>query len=373
MKKAIISGGGTGGHIYPALAVARQLIEKGWEILYVGSETGLEKKIVSDEGFNFREICVAPLPRGFSIRIFNTGFKTVLGLLQSIRIINEYQPELVLGTGGFVAGPVVLAASLRGVPTIIHEQNVYPGLTNKLLSYFVDKIALNFAEADKYFPVKAAKKMVTSGNPVREIILNTTKEEGLRKFGFNSRTRTLLVFGGSQGSKSINSAMLELYDYYQHSRDIQIIHLTGDKNFKFILKELEKKGIDLSQNRNYKIMPYLSEIQLAYAVADLVIYRAGATGIAEITARGIPAILIPYPYSAEGHQEYNARTLEMHGAAFMISDKKLNGKLLIKKVEELINDKEKLKKMAIKSKKLGKPDATQKLVELIEEITLDFK
>src|SRR5690554_3559990 len=192
MKKVIISGGGTGGHIYPALAVAHKLIEKGWKVLYVGSETGLEKKIVMNEGLNFREICVAPLPRSFSPRIFSTGFKTVVGLVQSIRIINEYQPALVMGTGGFVAGPVVLAASLRGVPTVIHEQNVYPGLTNKLLSYFVDKIALNFAEADKYFPSKAANKMVISGNPVREIIINTKKEEGLRKFGFSSKIRTLL-------------------------------------------------------------------------------------------------------------------------------------------------------------------------------------
>lgn len=368
MKRAIITGGGTGGHIYPALAVANRLMEKGWDVLYIGSRTGLEGKIIPREGLAYQEVSVAPLPRRLTPRVLGAIFKTTTGIFQAFQLIKEYQPDVVLGTGGFVAGPVVLAATLKGIPTVIHEQNVYPGFTNKLLSYRVDRIALNFADADQFFSSNVREKLVVTGNPIREIILKTSKEEGLKEFGFSVHRKTLLVFGGSQGSMSINRAMLELYKYYENSREIQIIHLTGEKNYQQIMEEIKKRGIALDKNRNYKIMPYLSKMEFAYAVADLIIYRAGATGIAEITARGIPAILVPYPFAAENHQEYNARNLEKHGAAIMISDDQLNGKILINKIEDLIKNERKLKEMALNSKKLGQPDATEKLVKLVEEV-----
>lgn len=370
MKKAIITGGGTGGHIYPALAVANRLKEKGWEILYIGSRNGLEGRIIPPAGLPYKEVSVSPLPRKLTPRLFGAIYKTTGGLFQAMRILKDYQPDVVLGTGGFVAGPVVLAASLRGFPTVIHEQNVYPGFTNKLLSYRVDKIALNFADADQFFSRGNREKLVVTGNPIRDIIINTERKEGLQEFKFSPDKKTLLVFGGSQGAMSINKAMIEIYKYYENSRDLQIIHLTGEKTFKSIMEEVKKRGIDLEKNRNYRIMPYLTKMELAYAVADLIIYRAGATGIAEITTKGIPAILVPYPYAAENHQEYNARNLEKHGAAVMISDDNLSGEVLIKKIEELIKNERKLKEMAKNSKELGQPAAAEKLVKLIEEVAL---
>ncbi|HOA40730.1 MAG TPA: undecaprenyldiphospho-muramoylpentapeptide beta-N-acetylglucosaminyltransferase [Halanaerobiales bacterium] len=366
--KAIITGGGTGGHIYPALAIARALEERGWKILYLGSKGGLESTLVREEGFNYQEVQVAPLPRKLSVKLMSSVFKTMLGFFQARKLIKEFQPDVVLGTGGFVAGPVVLAASALKIPSIIHEQNVYPGFTNKLLARKVDIIALNFAAARDYFPEKIKARFVVTGNPVRQAILNTDKEIGLEKLSLERGKKTILVFGGSQGAMSINRAMLEVYKYYTESNKVQIIQITGEKNYQQVLQDIEDAGVKLKENRHYKIIPYLREMEYAYAVADLVVYRAGATGIAEITAKGIPAILIPYPYAAENHQEYNARNLEKQGAAEVILDRDLKGQVLIEKIEELLSNEDRLKEMAQNSKSLGKAEATENIVSLIQDL-----
>jgi UDP-N-acetylglucosamine--N-acetylmuramyl-(pentapeptide) pyrophosphoryl-undecaprenol N-acetylglucosamine transferase len=368
LKKAIITGGGTGGHIYPALAIARALRARDWDILYLGSNDGLEGEIIPAEGFAYQEVSVAPLPRKISVKLFTAILKTTQGLFQARRIIKSYQPDLVLGTGGFVAGPVVLAATLSKIPTIIHEQNVYPGFTNKLLARRVSAIALNFADAREYFLKDLKASFRVTGNPIREIILKTDRKMGQRELKLLSNRKTLLVFGGSQGSMSINKAMLDVYQHFSRNKEIQIIQITGKKNYQTVIDDIKKRGINLADNYHYRIMPYLNRMEYAYAVADLVVYRAGATGIAEITAKGIPAILIPYPYAAENHQEYNARDLVKHGAAEMILDRELNGELLIKKIEELLSNQSRLKEMAQKSRNLGKPEATTNIVKLIEEI-----
>lgn len=365
--RAIITGGGTGGHIYPALAVARALKEKGWDILYIGSKGGLERRLVPDEGFSYQEVEVLPLPRKLNIALFKAILLTCRGFFQARDLIKEYKPDIILGTGGFVAGPVVLAGSLRNIPTIIHEQNVYPGFTNRLLSYSVDKVALNFADAERYFSKKAKNKLVVTGNPIRRVILETDREKGLKAFKLNKNKKTIFVFGGSQGSASINEAMFEIY-YKLRDNDWQIIHITGEKNYQDIINELNDRGLNPVKNKNIKIMPYLKEIELAYAAADLIVYRAGATGLAEITACGIPAILVPYPYAAGNHQEYNARSLADHGAAIVIADDKLNGELLFRKISELINDKLKLLKMSRNSKRLAQLQATENLIKVIEDL-----
>ncbi|MFW5976368.1 MAG: undecaprenyldiphospho-muramoylpentapeptide beta-N-acetylglucosaminyltransferase [Bacillota bacterium] len=364
--KAIITGGGTGGHIYPAISVGNRLKEKGWELLYIGSENGLENKIVPENGINLETIEVAPLIRKISLQLFKTFYKSSRGYFQSRKIIKKFNPDIVFGTGGFVAGPVVLAGCMKKVPSLIHEQNVYPGLTNKLLSIFVEKIALNYEEAVKYFPLNIEEKSVVTGNPIRKNIIKTKKYTGIKKLGLVTYKKTLLVFGGSQGSKSINEAMYKVCKYYYNSNKLQIVYITGNKNYKKIKTKLKKKGIDL--DKNIKLKAYLNNMEWAYAAADLVVYRAGATGLSEITARGIPAILIPYPYAAGDHQTYNARNLEKEGAAEVISDDKLNGRILLKKIKKLLGDTSRLKEMRGNSKKLGIPDATEKIVNLIEEI-----
>lgn len=365
--KAIVTGGGTGGHIYPALAVARGLLEKDWEVLFVGSTNSLESRLIPEEGLPFQEIEVAPLSRKINLKLFSTLGKTVKGVFQARKIIKSFKPDAVLGTGGYVTGPVLLAASLLKYPTIIHEQNVYPGLTNRLLARFVDIIALNFTDAERYFPDRIKRKIKVTGNPIRDIIMKKTRQEGINGLGLLNNRKNILVFGGSQGALSINNSMVEVYKTYQESRVVQIIHLTGEKNYQSIIEKLEKESINLDKITHFKLMPYLKKIELAYAVADLIIYRAGATGIAEITARGIPAILIPYPYAAENHQEYNARTLEKHGAAIVIEDRELTGEKLVKNIKNLLENKEVLSKMAVNSKLLGKPEARDNLVRLVEE------
>ncbi|MEJ6950935.1 undecaprenyldiphospho-muramoylpentapeptide beta-N-acetylglucosaminyltransferase [Natronospora cellulosivora (SeqCode)] len=369
--KAIISGGGTGGHIYPALAVAKALKEKGWDILYIGSKGGLESDVVPREDINYREINVAPLIRKISPKLITATFKTSIGLLESFKIIKSYKADIVLGTGGFVAGPVVLAASLMNIPTIIHEQNVYPGFTNKLLAKRVNFIALNFEDAKKYFPKNTKAEYLLTGNPIRSIILETERKEGIKKMNLSTEKKTILVFGGSQGAMSINNAILDVYKNYlnKNKRSIpQIIHITGKKNYKQVLEKIKSEGININKLDNYKIMPYLSEMEYAYAVADLIVSRAGATGLAEITAKGIPAILVPYPHAAENHQEHNARTLEKNKAAKVLLDSDLNGETLFREIDNLINDDTKLNIMSENSKKLGKINARDMIVEAIEKL-----
>lgn len=372
--KILITGGGTGGHIYPALAVARSLEAKGWEILYLGSKGGLEGELVpNEEGLKYQEIDVSPLPRKISIKLISSVLKTSKGFIQAYRIIKKIKPDIVLGTGGFVAGPVVLAATTQKIPSLIHEQNVYPGFTNKLLARRVDMIALNFTAAKDFFSSNIKAKYRHTGNPIRKVILNTDRRTGLLNLNLESKRTTILVFGGSQGSMSINKSMVDVYQHFKNSNFIQIIQITGQKNYQKVINEVKNSGIQLKNYSHFKILPYLNQMEYAYAVADLIIYRAGATGIAEITAKGIPAILIPYPYAAENHQEYNARNLEKNGAAEVILDNDLSGPVLINMIEDLLKNRKKLSTMSNNSKKLGKPEATDNLVKLIEDMVYKNK
>lgn len=366
--KAIITGGGTGGHIYPALSISKALLKQDWQVLYVGSIGGLEGKIIPPENIPYREVAGAYLPRKLTPRLLSALLKTARGLLQARQLIKQYQPDLVLGTGGFVAGPVVLAASLAGIKTVIHEQNIYPGFTNRLLASRVDRIALNFKGAAQYFPRKSQDKLVVTGNPIREVILTTERSQGIKELDLVEHKKTMLVFGGSQGAQSINDAMIPVYKKYSQANWLQIIHLTGLNNYEQVLKQLRASGINLTEQDHYKILPYLDKMELAYAVADLIIYRAGATGLAEITAKGIPAILIPYPYSAENHQEYNARNLAEKGAAIVINQQDLTGDLLKAEIQGLFRDQARLTVMSSNSKKIGKPAAVADIIEMIKEI-----
>ena len=366
--RIVITGGGTGGHIYPALAVALILKDKGWDILYIGSSNSLEEKIAKEWGLKFESVNVAPLPRKLTYKLFKSAASNFKGLYQSRKIINEFNADLVFGTGGFVTGSVVLAAFLKGVPTLIHEQNVYPGLTNKLLSYLVDKIAVNFVDAKEYFSGKVNNKIVHTGNPVRDDIIKTKRKDGIKYFDFSFDKKTLLIFGGSQGSVSINKAVLGIYEYVLAKNDIQLIHITGKNNYEKQLNYINKKGINLKKYAHIKIIPYLDHMEYAYAAADLVISRAGATGIAEITVKGLASILIPYPFATGDHQMYNAKSLSKHGAAKVIAEKNLDKDILLKNFKRIIEDKKLLKKMSKKSKKLGERNAANKIVAELEDL-----
>jgi len=362
--KALITGGGTGGHIYPALSVADKLSEKDWEIEYVGNTDSLEEDIIDGTDYEFHSVQVLPLPRSLNFDLFKSIFISLKAVITSYKLIKKIKPDVVFGTGGYVTGPVLLAAYLNRIPTVIHEQNIYPGITNKLLAFFVNKIAVNNIEAARYFTGKAKNKIIETGNPIRSEIINTSKEEGIKKLGLKDEYKTLFIMGGSQGSETINKALVDAIDDVMNIDKLQIILITGKNNYEDVVNQLKDKT--KKYEKRLMIMPYLNNIEWAYAAADLIIYRAGATGIAEITGRGLPAILIPFPYSAEGHQEVNAKFMEENGAAVMVDDEKFDGDVLFKLVNEIFADEKRLSEMGKKSKKLSKLKASQNIVEIIE-------
>ena len=363
MRRVIISGGGTGGHIYPAITIARAIADiEPTEFLYVGSKIGLENTLIPKEGLPFVTLDVRGLERKISFRNLVTLGKTAGSLFKAESIIRHFKPDVVIGTGGFVCGPVLLAASLSGIPTLIQEQNVIPGVTNTILSKFVNRVALGYREAADRFKKKDI--LVYTGNPVRKDILTVTKEEGRAYLGLDANKFTLLVAGGSRGARSINTAMIEVHKYFKDDDTIQILHVTGDHEYDRVVKQLD--GIDGKgrYGKGSRIIPYLHHMPSALAAADLAVYRAGAVGLAELTVRGVPSILIPYPYAAEDHQRYNAQALVLCGAAKMILDKMLTGRDLLEEILHLKEDPGALVSMAQASKALGKPQAAHDIAEL---------
>lgn len=363
--RVLISGGGTGGHIYPAVTIARAIAARApeAEILFAGTRQGLEADIVPKEGFAFTTIEAGGLERRLSFSNVRTVLRTLAGLGQSLRIIRRFRPDIVIGTGGYVCGPVLLMASLLGIPAMIQEQNVIPGVTNKILARFVDKVAAGYAEAAPFFG-GAADKVVVTGNPVRPDVLAATRAEALAALGLKDGKTTLLTVGGSRGARSVNTAMIEVHRRFAGRDDIQILHVSGQSEYNNIVGLINQAGIDLPTNGNISIVPYLYNMPQALAVADVAIFRAGAVGLAELTARGIPAVLVPYPHAAENHQEFNARALEHQGAAVVIRDADLTGTVLADTIEGLLADREKLQAMARASKKMGRPEAADKIAEI---------
>ncbi|SHE54835.1 MULTISPECIES: undecaprenyldiphospho-muramoylpentapeptide beta-N-acetylglucosaminyltransferase [Caloramator] len=363
--KVIITGGGTGGHIYPGVAIAKKIQEKykGAEIIFVGSENGLEGKLVPKEGFKIKLIPVEGLNKRISFGTFKSVIKVLKGFGKAGKIINEFKPDVVIGTGGYVCGPVVMQAALKGIPTIIHEQNAFPGVTNKILSHFVDRIAITFRESEKYFP---KNKVVYTGNPIRKQILMANKEQAISSMGLEKNKPIVLVVGGSRGAKNINIAVVDIINEL-YKNGIQLIFITGENNYNEVIEKVKSK-YQINNMKGIKILPYVYNMHDALAASDLIISRAGATIISEITALGKPSILIPSPYVANNHQEYNARALEEKGACIVIKESELKNDILKEQVLNIVKNKEILLNMANASKKLSKLDAADNIVNLIEEI-----
>ena len=358
--KIIVSGGGTGGHIYPALTLIDAIKNKkpDAEFLYVGTEKGLEADIVPKAGINFTALKLeGGLERRFTLENISRVADAIWSIKRASDIVKNFKPDAVVGTGGYVCGPILLAASLMKVPTLIQEQNAVAGVTNKILSKFVKKIAVGTKDALKNFP---ADKTIYTGNPIRKEVLAAKKSDGLKEFNFTDDKPIVLISGGSRGARSINNAMIDVLKSAAQKNSAQFLHVTGKGEFDSVMKKLS--DVDAP---NIRIMPYLYNMPTAMAMADLAIFRAGATGLAELTARGIPAILIPYPYAAENHQEFNARSLVEAGAARMILNKDLTAELLEKNLDELLSSPEKSKSMAAASLSLGKPNATDEIADLI--------
>lgn len=365
--RVMLTGGGTGGHIYPAIAIGQAIKNAKPEttFLYVGTNSGMEHKIVPEVGFPFIPIDVVGWQRKISFQGLQAGIKAVRSLIKAQKIISTFQPDLVIGTGGYVCLPVVWAAARKKIPTYIHEQNAVPGLTNRFLAPKVDGVMLTFEASKKYFPLKIAKKLHLTGLPIRPEIMSVKRQEGLKFFDFTANKLTVLGLGGSRGAHNINQAMVTLCKKFCQDPRLQIIHLTGEKGYEDFIQRLSREGIDVGNCGNIIIKPYLNEMEYALACADLCISRAGAGFLSEMTAKGIPAILIPYPHATGNHQEYNALALVQDGAAEIIRDQELTGEVLIQRVDKILFDEQQRKVMAANSLQAGKPEAIEKILQII--------
>lgn len=357
--RVIISGGGTGGHIYPGIALAQELKKVPAEILFVGRYRGLESQIVKEYGFLFYGIPAEGIVGRRFHRIIIAFWKLLYASVRTFLLFLGYRPRVVVGTGGYVCGPVVGVAILMGIPTIIQEQNLMPGFTNRILGRWARKIAVSFPESADYFP---RKKVVVTGNPVRRAIIMASKSKAREEMELDDRF-TLLVMGGSQGAYRINQAMIEAISLITNE-NYQIIFLTGEGDYSRVNQEVNRIN---PLKLKIIIHPYLTDIASALAASDLVIARSGAMTIAEITARALPAILIPFPHATHQHQEYNARWLEKRGAAVVIPEAMLSGEMLAATVRELARDSCRREEMAIASGECGHPEATEVITRLIIE------
>ncbi len=359
--KVIITGGGTGGHIYPAIAIAKGLQNRlgQTEILYVGAKGGMEEELAHLEGYEFLGIDVAGLDRSSILRSARSVVKSCFGYFQAREIIKNYKPQLVIGTGGYVCGPVVLAAALGNIPTVVHEQNALPGLSIKILARYVDAICLTFEEAGKYLSYPG--KIFVTGLPVRPKFLAAEKTTAQARLGLVPDKKTVLITGGSQGSRVINQATAGIWQCLC-VLDCQIIHITGPKLFEETLEEAKKQGLD--QKESLHILPYLHEMQDALAAADIIVGRAGASFLAEVMAVGRASILVPYPYAAGNHQMYNALAMERLGAAEIIAQKDLNSEKLLVAVKKILTDDRLQEKMAGAATLLGNKNALADIVDV---------
>ncbi len=359
--RVLICGGGTGGHIYPGLALARYLLDqdKNSQILFVGTNRGLETRVIPRAGFNLEVLPV----RAFTKSTLQDKTTTVLDLFRSIKqardIIKNFKPQVVVGTGGYAAAPVCVASILQRLPVILHEQNAIPGRTNRLLGSKVRRICVSFSDTQKYFP---RERTIFTGNPRASEVAHISKEEGKKRLKeLDPQLKTMLVFGGSQGAKRLNQVMVEFIRKKTIPLGYQILYITGELYYDEIISELKE-----TDTNRLIIKPYLDDMPAAMAASDIAITRAGATAIAELTAIGLPAILVPSPNVAHNHQYYNALMLENNGAAKIIEEKDFTQAYLSEQLEKILGDPGLMEKMALQSKNLGMTDAAGKMYECIK-------
>ena len=352
--RVIIAAGGTGGHIYPGVALARELKRRDpqSEILFVGTPRGLESKIVPREGFAIEMIHIGAL-KGVSVfqRIRSLA-QLPLSFIAAVRILRRFNPGVVIGVGGYSSGPTLLMAALMRIPTMIVEPNAMPGFTNRVLARFVDGAAVSFEEASGYF----GKRAVVTGNPVRGDFANLRKKE-------RGARLNILVFGGSQGSHAINLAMVGALSLLESRRDrLAITHQTGEKELKFVQIAYHEAGIEAN------VKPFIHDMAAQFERADVLICRAGATTAAEVAAAGKAAIFVPFPFATDDHQRKNAEAFQRAGAGRMILQKELTPATLAGELSRLIDQPEEIDRMEEASRKLARPDSTERTVDLAKEV-----
>lgn len=358
--RLLVSGGGTGGHIYPALALIERLkqVEPDTEVLYVGTTRGLENKIVPDAGIKLETMKMQGFKRSPSLENLKTVYLFLNSVHRAKKIIRDFKPDVVLGTGGYVSGAVLYAAAKHHVPTVIHEQNSVVGITNKFLSRYVDQIAIAFEAARAQFP---ADKVTMVGNPrAQQVAAQVDSDFSWSTYGLKDDVPTLMIFGGSQGAPKINQTVVDAIPEFNH-RQYQVIFATGQKRYDHIKQELA----DVEIGDNVKVVPYIKDMPAKMPKVAALVSRAGATTIAEVTALGVPTILIPSPYVTANHQVKNAQALVRKNAAVMITEDHLDARTLLVQADKIMENNELRGEMANAAKQLGKPDAADHLIKVL--------
>lgn len=356
--RAIISGGGSGGHIFPALAIADKIMEKepDSDILYIGMDMTMEGKIVPEHGYKFEQISGGWLEKN-PIGMIKLSYAVLKGITKSRRIIRKFEPDCVIGTGGYVSFPVIIASRLEKVPCYIHEQNAFPGSANRHLERVVNKVFLAYPEATAFF--KQPQKHVYTGNPVRKEFFTVDKENSRKKLGISKDSFHILMMGGSLGAGAINSLAEGIIYWLKDEPEYSLSFITGNTNYEDVNKGLLEKG--LLESERIDVMGFSDNMPELISAADLIISRAGALSMSEINVAGKPSILIPFPWAADNHQYYNAKSVSDRGGAILIEEKDIKLDKIIDIIKKYKNNPEKLKKMGEFSLGCSTGDATEKI------------
>lgn len=368
--KVVIAAAGTGGHINPGIAIANKIMqeEPDSKIIFIGTNRGLENDLVPRAGYELKHIDSYGISRELSIKNIKRLYKTYKSIGEAKKILKDFKPDIVIGTGGYICISVGEAAKRLKIPVILHESNAFPGVAVKLLSKYAEKILLGFEEAKNRLP--KANKLVVTGTPTKIKKINYSDQEKKEKLDSiqlkDKKLPIVLVFGGSQGAQSINNAILGIVEQKLNT-NYQIIWAAGKGNYEQVKNELATKNIDIDSIENAKILPYIYNMQEMMNIADLVVCRSGAMTISEITILEKPAIFIPFPFAAENHQEYNARVLEKIGAAKIILDKDLNVQILNNQINSIVANASTLKSMGENAGKIKIENVEDKIYSEIKE------
>ncbi len=412
--KMVITGGGTGGHIYPAIAVAQKLkqdeaIEK---IFYIGCEKNMEKDIAAQENLDFYSIEISGMPRKNIFKIISWFFQLIIAIIQSIKHLWKIKPDVVFGTGGYVSGAVLIAAGFIGIPFVIHDPDARPGLVNRFVSRWASAVSISFEQAKNFLK---SNNIMVNGNPIRANFQRINKDNAVKELELSPEKKIIVVIGGSQGAQTINNALLEAAPVLINKYGFQIIHQTGAKKYAEYIRELSQKYpefydksvitltgkefendqnksfskkdrllqkpetsrtnniTDIPDNfniKNYIVKPFFDNMEIPLNAADIAVSRAGSLSISELNLCGLPSILLPYPFAAADHQKFNAMAMEKAGASILLEDSECTSDKLIELILDILNNAEKLEKMRLANKALAKPDATENIIRILKSAAL---
>lgn len=373
LNRVIFTCGGTAGHINPALALAQLMKEQNpeTEFLFVGAERGLEKDLVPKAGYAFETVHISSFHRSFKPKEIKHNLISVYNLMRAPReakaILNDFKPDVVIGTGGYASFPMVKAAAKAGVPTAVHESNAVPGLTTEMLEPFADRIMVGFESCRQHY--KHPDKVMVTGTPVRGDFFALTKDEAKEKLGVNDGRPLLVSFWGSLGAAGMNRQMADFLALEAAKEPFHHIHAAGKNGFPLITLQLQEKGVDLTKHPALEVREYIYDMAVVMRAADLVICRAGASTISELTALGVPALIVPSPYVTNNHQEKNARALEEVGGAVVLLEKDCSGQKMFQSACGILQDAEKRVQMEKAMTSIGVRDATERIYQTILDIT----